>query len=72
LKRLGEIFFVNFITNEEILSFQKISSGFIQYSERTITGTETNDTSKKISYPVFLDGKSEGVALSRGLQAYLL
>ena len=64
-------YFHNFLI---IILFQKnISSSFFQYSDRTVASTETNDTSTESSdTKLFADGKSEGVALSGGLHAYLL
>ena len=52
---------------------RNISSSFFQYSDKTINITETNDTSTERSDVQFFEvGKSEGVALSGGLHAYLL
>jgi hypothetical protein len=58
----------------KVISLQKnISFSFFQYSDRTIGSTETNDTSTDRSDTrLFGTGKSEGVALSGGLHAYLL
>ena len=56
----------------KILSFKKFSSIF-QFFGRTVASTETNDTSTERSDIQFFEvGKSEGVALSGGLHAYLL
>ena len=55
-----------------MMKFTKnISSSLFQYSEKTIASTETTGTSKERSDTKLLGaGKSEGVALSGGLQAY--
>ena len=55
-----------------MMKFTKnISSSLFEYSEKTIASTETNGTSKERSDTKLLGaGKSEGVALSGGLQAY--
>ena len=47
----------------KILSFQKnISSGFFQYSDKTIASTDTNDTStERSNTQLFRVGKSKGV-----------
>ena len=56
----------------KIISLKKFSSIF-QFFGRTIASTETNDTSTERSDIQFFEvGKSEGVALSGGLHAYLL
>ena len=50
LKKAGRNVFCKFCTFEEIaeiMSFRKISSSLFKYSERTLTSTETNDTSKE-------------------------
>ena len=57
----------------KIISFQKKISSLFQYSDKTVSSTETDDTSTESSdTKLFGEGKSEGVALSRGLHAYLL
>ena len=58
----------------KIVSFwKKKFSSLFQYSERTIASTETNYTSTERSdTQLFGAGKSEGLALSRGLHANLL
>ena len=55
------------------MSFQKnISSSFFQYSDRTITSTETNNTSEESSdTQLFADWKFEGVVLSGRLHFHL-
>jgi hypothetical protein len=56
----------------KIISFQKKISRLFQYSDRTVASAEKNDTSTESSdTKLFSDGKSEGVALSGGLHAYL-
>ena len=56
----------------KIISFRKNFSSLFQYSERTIDSIETNDTSTESTDTQLSGaGKSEGVALSRGLHAHL-
>jgi hypothetical protein len=56
----------------KIISFQRKNSSLFQYSDRTVASTETNDTSTESSdTKLFVDGKSEDVALSGGLHANL-
>ena len=55
----------------KLYHFEKNSQAF-QYSERTITSTETNDPSTESSdTQLFGAGRSKGVALSGGLHAHL-
>ena len=64
------ILFSQFPQND--ITKKYISSIFFQYSDRTVASTETNDTSTERSdTELFGAGKSEGVALSRGLHPHL-
>jgi hypothetical protein len=56
---------------QNVITSKNISSGFFQYSDKTIASTEANDTSTERSEMLFGVGKSKGVAFSGGLQVYL-
>ena len=71
-KRLEENFRKNIISTifKKWWNLKKVSSSLFQYSERTISSTETNDTSAKSSWSqLFKDRKFEGFALSGGRHA---
>ena len=74
LKKAGGNIFSKWYNFKEIakkISLRKFLSSFFQYSERTITSTKTNDTSKERSDTLFEAGNPGAVALSGKLHAFL-